>query len=70
MIPDMIPEDSMLRRHYLTEWRYNQDKQLLNGLCNPVIEQPETCIAEAPKSIPLGAVISAGLFVLFLLVLF
>lgn len=29
-----IPEDSMLRRHYLTEWRNNLDKQLLNGLCN------------------------------------
>ena len=29
-----IPQDSMLRRHYLTEWRNNLDKQLLNGLCN------------------------------------
>lgn len=66
----MIPEDSMLRRHYLTEWRYKQDKQLLQGLCNQITAVPETSIAEAPKSIPLGAYISAALFVLFLLVLF
>lgn len=52
----MIPEDSTLRRHYLTELKYNQEKQL--------------AYQQAPDSIPFLHFVAAGFFVLLLFVLF
>ena len=64
-----IPEDSMLRRHYLTEWRNNLDKQLLNGLCNQQEDTIET-IDHAQPVWSLPVLIPAILFAFFLGVLF
>lgn len=65
----MIPEDSMLRRHYLTEWRNNQDKQLLKGLCNQEQEYVTYTTSKVPDSHPFP-VWTTGMFIFILVVLF
>lgn len=63
-----IPEDSMLRRHYLTEWRNNLDKQLLQGLCNQNSDYKE--IEQSNSDLNFGHIFGICLFFVLLLVLF
>lgn len=65
-----LPEDSMLRRHYLTEWRNNLDKQLLNGLCNQQQNDNVETITYAQPFWSNGVLIPLIAFVFFLGVLF
>ncbi len=71
----MIPEDSTLRRHYLTELRYKQQEQFedfisiaTTGKRTKIHKLPN--VPEAEDSISSLHYITAGFFVLLLIVLF
>jgi hypothetical protein len=70
----MIPEDSTLRRHYLTELKYKQESQfedfisVATGKGTQVKPTPQFPVAQ--ESIPYSSYLAAFAFVLLLLVLF
>jgi hypothetical protein len=70
----MIPEDSTLRRHYLTELKYKQQSQF-DGFISCAVEGTSKKLTSpqfsvAPESIPYSSYLAAFAFVLLLIVLF
>lgn len=66
----MIPEDSMLRRHYLTELK-NKQQSIFEDFTSIAIEGKGTQIEslpEAPSSLPFFNIVT-GLAIFFVLVL-
>jgi hypothetical protein len=57
----MLPEDSMLRRHYLTEQRYKMTREL-----HPELEK---VVAKAEESLPLATIVTGVVFFLFVLMI-
>lgn len=65
----MIPEDFTLRRHYLTELKYKQ-QTTFEDFISIAARGKDNTIPQAPVSIPFFHYVTAGFFVLLLLVLF
>lgn len=71
-MPNLIPEDSMLRRHYLTEVKSQMDKHfdrmLEEAMSNKTIQQDTIVYAEPFWS--KGVLIPAIAFLFFMAVIF
>ena len=71
----MIPEDSMLRRHYLTELKYKQEANFQDFISVATYGKRTevttlSSFPDAPASIPMLHYVAAGFFVLLLVILF
>ena len=67
-MPNLIPEDSMLRRHYLTEIKSQMDKHFDEFLAQAILEESST-----PDDVPYDnrfPVFATAGFIFLLVVLF
>lgn len=66
----MIPEDFTLRRHYLTELKFKQEKDFEYFTNVAIEDKASVTLPQAPDSIPLSTIGLALAFVFLLVVIF